>query len=62
MTVRVGLACTERDELGEDLYRRADGALYAAKGNGRNRPEPVPATGGRRLGILRVVSTRDALA
>jgi PleD family two-component response regulator len=35
-TFSAGIACAERNEKADDLYRRADLALYAAKMRGRN--------------------------
>lgn len=39
ITVSVGVAMHTPDETADALYRRADGALYKAKRNGRNRVE-----------------------
>ena len=37
VTLSIGVACFRRGESGVDLVGRADSALYAAKGGGRNR-------------------------
>jgi diguanylate cyclase (GGDEF)-like protein len=36
VTVSLGVACLRDDESGNELFDRADSALYQAKGNGRN--------------------------
>ena len=40
----VGIAAWDGTESGEDLFRRADGALYAAKDAGRNQTVSAPAS------------------
>lgn len=42
-TFSAGIACAERNEKADDLYRRADLALYAAKMRGRNQISLDPA-------------------
>lgn len=42
VTVSIGVATWDADEAFWDALRRADGALYAAKRNGRNRVESAP--------------------
>ena len=42
-TFSAGIACAERGETADDLYRRADLALYAAKMRGRNQISLDPA-------------------
>ncbi|MDV2986103.1 UNVERIFIED_CONTAM: sensor domain-containing diguanylate cyclase [Methylobacteriaceae bacterium AG10] len=42
VTVSIGLAVTSAGGVGEDLYRRADAALYEAKEGGRNRTRCAP--------------------
>ena len=37
VTISIGLASWDRNESAESLYSRADQALYAAKGAGRDR-------------------------
>lgn len=37
VTVSIGVACSEAEDDAESLLKRADGALYEAKGAGRNR-------------------------
>lgn len=39
LTVSIGAACFDGRETLENLYRRADAALYGSKGTGRNRVE-----------------------
>lgn len=36
VTVSLGVACLHDEESGDELFDRADNALYQAKGNGRN--------------------------
>lgn len=42
VTASIGVAAWDADEAFWDLLRRTDGALYAAKRNGRNRVESAP--------------------
>ena len=39
LTASFGVTAWQADDSGDSLFRRADSALYAAKGNGRNRVE-----------------------
>lgn len=47
VTISLGVAEYRGDEPRKELVRRADEALYRAKGAGRNRVEVDPGTGGR---------------
>ena len=37
MTLSIGLATLQREDRAEELFKRADAALYLAKHEGRNR-------------------------
>jgi len=71
VTLSAGISDMEQAASASELYRLADGALYWAKANGRNRtfvytPEVVEATSAEeyatRLERLRAISTIQALA
>ncbi len=71
VTISAGISDTGQAVSPRELYRLADGALYWAKANGRNRtfvytPEVVEATSAEeyatRLDRLRAISTIQALA
>ena len=48
ITVSAGVATLEAGESTEDLVKRADAALYAAKNNGRNRVHSEPQAKAKR--------------